>query len=202
MSKLIALSCTHKADPCLTDSYLSHAVAGYRCVADDTAVQHIRLIDFHIKLCVGNDECLTTGSCPLQDQFYEVVELAKGADAMILCMPVYGGNVPAVLKIFMERLKTFMALSPRPFGDMVVCTIVHSRAMLTESALAALAPWYQRLRNRNIASLCLTKEGLADVADSPSFELCRLMGMQLAAQRRAMASTSLSPSMTAQRVPC
>ncbi len=185
MAKLLALSCTHKSDRCLTDTYLHHAVGGFCSLGEPVAVQHIRLIDFHLKLCVGNDECITTGQCPLQDQFYDIVALAEGASAMIVCMPVYGGNVPSVLKIFMERLKTFMSRTPRPFGDMMVCTIVHSRAMLTEAALGALAPWHQRLRNRNVASLCLTKEGLGNVADSVSYDLCRLLGRQLATQLSA-----------------
>lgn len=180
--KLIALSCTQKSDACLTDAYLQQAVEGFASVVPLCTVSTVRLIDFHLKLCVGNDECLTTGACPLLDDFYEIVARAEGATAMILATPVYGGNVPAVLKIFMERLKTFMKQSPRPFGDLKVCSIVHSRAMLTEPALAALATWYGRLRNQNLLSLCLTKEGLGPIDESKSPALCRLLGEQFAQQ--------------------
>src|SRR5476651_568347 len=108
MSKIIALSCTHKPQNSLTDEYLAAAVEGYLEENTQDEVTVIRLINYRLKLCVGNDECLETGVCPLEDDFYEIIRLADGAVGLILCMPVYGGNVPSILKIFMERLKTFM----------------------------------------------------------------------------------------------
>jgi multimeric flavodoxin WrbA len=78
-----------------------------------------------IAMCEGEDTCLDpkVGRCTLDDEFERVVDLADGAQAMLLAMPVYAGNVPAVLKIFQERLKSFMNAKKRPFGELLVGTI-------------------------------------------------------------------------------
>jgi multimeric flavodoxin WrbA len=180
MAKIVALSCTQKrSTSSLTDWYLDCAIDGYLQQRQDE-ISRLRLIDYHLELCVGNDECLRTGLCPLKDDFYDVVARADGAAGMILCTPVYGGNVPAIFKIFSERLKTFMSAEVRPFGGLKICTIVHSRTMLTEAAMGALSPWFQRLKNQNVVSICLTKGDLSDVVQSKAGELCTLAGAQFA----------------------
>ncbi len=182
MAKIIALSCTHKRMHSVTDSLLEAAALGFRDMNPAADIRTIRLIDHPLQLCVGMDECLTTGICPLDDAFYDIVDQAKGASGMILCMPVYGGNVPAALKIFMERLKTFMNAPVRPFGGLATCTIVHSRKMLTEAAMGALSPWFGRLQNENLVSLCLTQGNAPNLLETNALEMCRLAGGQLAQQ--------------------
>jgi multimeric flavodoxin WrbA len=185
MLKIIALSCTQRRRPSLTDAVLSAATEGFLSEQPDADIVPIRLIDYDIKMCEAEDTCLDTDvqECPLNDDFQEVAAKAFRADAMILCMPVYGGNVPAVLKIFQERLKSFMNRCERPFGGLSVCTIVHARTMMTESAMGALSPWYARLKNRNIVSVCFTRTGHEDVQDlmrTKVPDLCFAAGQQLA----------------------
>ncbi len=166
----------------MTDSLLEAAATGF-CETNPSAdIRTIRLVDYPLKLCVGMDDCLTTGACPLDDTFYDLVEQASGATGMILCMPVYGGNVPAALKILMERLKTFMNAPERPFGGLATCTIVHSRKMLTEAAMGSLAPWFGRLKNEHLVSVCLTQGNAPDLLDTNARNMCRLAGGQLAQQ--------------------
>jgi len=166
----------------VTDSLLDAAVNGFRESDPSAEICTIRLSDYPLKLCVGMDECLTTGVCPLDDNFYDLVEQATGASGLILCMPVYGGNVPAALKILMERLKTFMNAPTRPFGGLATCTIVHSRKMLTEAAMGSLSPWYGRLKNENLVSVCLTQGNAHDLLDTNARDMCRLAGGQLSQQ--------------------
>lgn len=179
--KIVALSCTQKRLPSLTDALLDAAVDGLVREVADAEVQRIRLIDHRVLMCEGEDTCLDpeVGRCPLDDDFEHVVGLAEGARAMLLAMPVYAGNVPAVLKIFQERLKSFMNADQRPFGGLLVGTIVHSRTMLTEPALASLFPWYLRLRNKNVASACFTQDGHQDLTRTAAIDLCVAVGRQL-----------------------
>lgn len=180
--KIITLSCTQKRQPSLTDAALMAATEGFLSEAPDAEVVRIRLIDYNIRLCEAEDSCLdpAIGRCTLQDDFERVVAKAVDASAMILGMPAYAGNVPAVLKIFQERLKSFMLQPKRPFGGLTVCTIVHSRTMMTESALGALFPWYTRLQNTNVVSVCFTQAGHEDVTRTKVPELCFAAGQQLA----------------------
>ena len=180
MVKIVALSCTQKTQPSLTDFVLKSAVDGFLLERPDAEIETIRLIDHNIQLCQGEDTCLRTGFCPLSDDFNKVVSRATDANGMILAMPVYGGNVPAILKIFQERLKSFMNQKQRPFGNLSVCTIVHSRAMMTESAIGALAPWYTRLNNKNVISVCFTQAGHGDITKTKVPDLCAAAGQQLA----------------------
>ncbi|KXK58670.1 hypothetical protein AWW66_28495 [Micromonospora rosaria] len=187
--KIVALSCTQRRLPSLTDALLDAAVSGVLQEVGDAQIQRIRLIDHRIAMCEGEDTCLDpeVGRCTVDDDFAHVVELAEGAQAMLLAMPVYAGNVPAVLKIFQERLKSFMNARHRPFGNLLVGTIVHSRTMLTEPALGALFPWYLRLKNKNVASACVTQNGHQDLTRTAAPDLCvavgRQLGMSLAAVR-------------------
>ncbi|WP_405092716.1 NAD(P)H-dependent oxidoreductase [Micromonospora sp. NBC_01392] len=179
--KIVALSCTQKRLPSVTDALLEAAISGVVREVDGAEIQRIRLIDHSIAMCEGEDTCLDpeVGRCPIDDDFAHVVELAEGAQAMLLAMPVYAGNVPAVLKIFQERLKSFMNARQRPFGNLLVGTIVHSRTMLTEPALGALFPWYLRLRNRNVASACFTRNDHQDLTRTAAVDMCVAVGRQL-----------------------
>lgn len=179
--KIIALSCTQKRLPSLTDALLEAAITGVVREVGEAQIQRIRLIDHNIAMCEGEDTCLDpeVGRCTLDDDFEHVVGLAEGAQAMLLAMPVYAGNVPAVLKIFQERLKSFMNAGQRPFGNLLVGTIVHARTMLTEPALGSLFPWYLRLRNTNVASACFTQIGGQDLTRTAAPDLCLAVGRQL-----------------------
>lgn len=198
--KIIALSCTQKRLPSLTDALLEAAITGVVREVGDAQIQRIRLIDHRIGMCEGEDTCLDpeVGRCTLDDDFTHVVDLAEGAQAMLLAMPVYAGNVPAVLKIFQERLKSFMNARQRPFGNLLVGTIVHSRTMLTEPALASLFPWYLRLKNRNVASACFSQSGHPDLTRTAALDMCvavgRQLGMTIEVGRSPAASDPAPPS--------
>ncbi|MCX5213323.1 NAD(P)H-dependent oxidoreductase [Kitasatospora sp. NBC_00240] len=179
--KIIALSCTQKRLPSVTDALLEAAISGLVKEVGDAEIQRIRLIDHRIAMCEAEDTCLdpAVGRCTLDDDFERVVDMAEGAQAMLLAMPVYGGNVPSVLKIFQERLKSFMNATHRPFGNLQVGTIVHSRTMLTEPALGALFPWYLRLKNRNVASACVSQNDHEDLTRTAAIDLSAAVGRQL-----------------------
>ena len=70
----------------------------------------IQLPDVHIKpfritqgkdclACMGKDNCVFK-----DDDFYEIFEKIKEADGLILGSPVYGVDISAEMKIFLDRL--------------------------------------------------------------------------------------------------
>ncbi|MFF1871853.1 NAD(P)H-dependent oxidoreductase [Streptomyces sp. CB03911] len=179
--KIVALSCTQKRLPSVTDVLLEAAIDGVVKEIGDAEIQRIRLIDYRIAMCEAEDTCLDpeVGRCTIEDDFQRVVDMAEGAQGMLLAMPVYAGNVPSVLKIFQERLKSFMNSTDRPFGNMLVGTIVHSRTMLTEPALGSLFPWYLRLRNKNVVSACVSQNDHEDLTRTAAIDLSAAVGRQL-----------------------
>jgi multimeric flavodoxin WrbA len=194
--KIVALSCTQRRQSSRTDAVLDIAARGVLHEAPDAEIATIRLIDHEIKLCQGEDTCLdpNVGYCPLDDDFHHVVDQAAGASGMILALPTYGGNVPAILKIFQERLKSFMLWADRPFGRLPACTIVHARKMMTESALGALAPWYTRLQIDNVVSVTFTHSQHPDLARTAIPDLCHAAGRQLARAVLGPAASAPMPS--------
>jgi hypothetical protein len=51
--------------------------------------------------------------------------------------------------------------------------------MLTEPALASLFPWYMRLRNKNVASVCFTQNDHEDLTGTAALDMCVAVGRQL-----------------------
>lgn len=70
----------------------------------------IQLPDVHIKPCritQGKDRlaCMGKDNCVFKDDdFYEIFEKIKEADGLILGSPVYGVDISAEMKIFLDRL--------------------------------------------------------------------------------------------------
>lgn len=70
----------------------------------------IQLPDVHIKPCritQGKDclACMGKDNCVFKDDdFFEIFEKIKEADGLILGSPVYGADISAEMKIFLDRL--------------------------------------------------------------------------------------------------
>jgi multimeric flavodoxin WrbA len=62
----------------------------------------LNLVDFNINPCKGCDACLK-GGCVQKDDIFKVVEEMQKADAIIIGAPTYFGNVPGIVKNFMDR---------------------------------------------------------------------------------------------------
>jgi NAD(P)H-dependent FMN reductase len=191
--KVIALSCTQKREPSLTDALLSAMEEGLRETCPRAEITRIRLIDYDIQMCEGEDTCLDpdVGLCTIEDDFATVIDLTAGATGMILAMPVYGGSMPAVLKVFQERLKSFMNDPARPLSGMSVCTLAHARTMMVESAIGSLSPWYSRLKMSNVVTLGLTGASSGAGQDPHGHALCVAAGRQFGL---TLISSQLAPS--------
>lgn len=65
----------------------------------------LRMTDFNVAPCTACYRCLQPGgACPLDDDFFFILEKIKQADAVIIGVPVYVLGVPAAYKLLNDRL--------------------------------------------------------------------------------------------------
>ena len=70
---------------------------------NDIGVEIINLFNYHIKSCIGCEQCVIKGGCVLEDQVTYIMEKIKSSDGLILTSPVYMENVSGKLKTFVDR---------------------------------------------------------------------------------------------------
>jgi len=65
----------------------------------------IHLSDYKIGFCKGCTVCFKVDSdkCPKKDDVNSIVEKIKNADGLIFITPIYGMNISASLKVFLDR---------------------------------------------------------------------------------------------------
>lgn len=66
-------------------------------------VKIINLYDYHIKHCIGCENCLIRGNCNIEDDLHLLVDEIKEYDGIILSSPVYLRSVSGILKTFVDR---------------------------------------------------------------------------------------------------
>ena len=70
---------------------------------NNIGVEIINLFDYHIKSCIGCEQCIVKGKCVLEDQVIDIMEKIKLSDGLILTSPVYMENISGKLKTFVDR---------------------------------------------------------------------------------------------------
>ncbi|WP_270459877.1 flavodoxin family protein [Faecalitalea cylindroides] len=104
----------------------------------------IQLPDVHIKpcritqskdclACMGKDNCVFK-----DDDFYEIFEKIKEADGLILGSPVYGVDISAEMKIFLDRLRLASIGNPdalRHKPGTAVCAVCRAGGMNTVNTM-------------------------------------------------------------------
>lgn len=63
----------------------------------------------NISGCIGCYQCYNTGSCVYDDDMKGIIDAVRGADAIVICSPVYTCTVPGGLKLMMDRFLAFHA---------------------------------------------------------------------------------------------
>ena len=104
----------------------------------------IQLPDVHIKPCritQGKDclACMGKDNCVFKDDnFYEIFEKIKEADGLILVSPVYGVDISAEMKIFLDRLDLASIGNPdalRHKPGAAVCAVRRAGGMNTVNTM-------------------------------------------------------------------
>ena len=70
----------------------------------DVQLRKIHLMDKEINDCTGCFHCLRTGSCPIEDDMDEIMDLMRKADGYVVGASVRNGFFPALFKRFYERI--------------------------------------------------------------------------------------------------
>ncbi len=76
---------------------------GERFTAAGIDFELLHLKEYDIRHCRGCERCITSGRCPLEDDFERLQRTLTGANGLVLSSPVYIGSVSGRLKVFFDR---------------------------------------------------------------------------------------------------
>ena len=77
----------------------------------------INLREFKIEQCNGCMRCIFNEEpCPLEDDFYPLMDKILRADALLLTAPVYVTTIPGILKMLMDRALLFPQYYEKLYG--------------------------------------------------------------------------------------
>lgn len=81
---------------------------GAKSVGDDVVVKIVRLYDLDFKGCMSCMACKLKGKasnvCRFKDALTPILEEIAQADGFVLGLPIYFGEVTALMRAFLERL--------------------------------------------------------------------------------------------------
>lgn len=80
-------------------------------------IELIKLSDFTITSCKGCLNCITVGSCPLEDDFEIIREKLYQTDGIVFGTPTYMNGYNAELRKFFERYGLFEHMTSKYFGN-------------------------------------------------------------------------------------
>ncbi|MET1124829.1 MAG: flavodoxin family protein [Archaeoglobaceae archaeon] len=102
----------------------------------------INLTDYSIAPCKGCDACLK-GDCSQKDDIYKVLEKMREADAIIIGVPTYFGNVPGIVKNLIDRSRmarmSKYRLKNRVFAPVITSGLRHGGAEFAAMSLIVYA---------------------------------------------------------------
>lgn len=92
-----------------TDILLDEFLKGALSAVPKTQVQKIFIRNLKITPCQEYNTCLKTGQCIIQDEMNTLYEQLLKADMVVLSAPVFFYNVPAQVKIIIDRCQALWA---------------------------------------------------------------------------------------------
>ena len=104
--KIIAISASPKGKASNTLKLLEAALAGAREAGADAEV--IDVTKLKINFCKGDSSCYRTGACFQEDDYCALRDSIVAADGIILSAPNYIDNIPAQLKVVLDRSANFI----------------------------------------------------------------------------------------------
>ncbi len=105
-TKVIAISSSPKGKASNTMKLVNAALEGVREAGAEAEV--IDVCQLRINFCRGDSSCYKTGKCFQQDDYEEFRKKVTEADGIILSAPNYIDNVPAQLKVLLDRSANFI----------------------------------------------------------------------------------------------
>jgi multimeric flavodoxin WrbA len=84
-----------------TETLLDHFIAGAE--SGGARTEKVVVARQDIGVCIGCNNCFTTGRCALRDDFQNLYDKLIAADVIVLAAPLYFWNLPAHTKALIDR---------------------------------------------------------------------------------------------------
>lgn len=104
--KIIGISSSPKAKASNTLKLLNAALEGAREAGAETEV--IDVARLKINFCKGDSSCYKTGKCFQDDEYCTFRDKVVAADGVVFSAPNYIDNIPAQLKVVLDRSANFI----------------------------------------------------------------------------------------------
>lgn len=178
-----------------SDLLLQKALAGAESAG--ASVELLSLRDMEIMPCQECDVCLSSGECPLDDDFPEVLQKLLACDGLILTTPVFFMSMTAYAKALIERCQCLWArkyvlrqpLFPDEQRDrrgMLISVAGTKSEQMFDCVTLTLKYWLDVLEMKHVSSLFVNQvDAKGDILKHPSAlgEAFRL-GQELVACRQ------------------
>jgi multimeric flavodoxin WrbA len=109
---------------------------------DGAQIELINLVDYEINSCKGCDACLK-GDCVQKDDIFTVLEKMESADAIVIGVPTYFGNVPGIVKNLIDRSRMArmqgFRLKNRVFAPVITSGLKHGGGEFAAMSLIVYA---------------------------------------------------------------
>jgi len=161
-----------------SDVLLQKALAGAQSVG--ASVELIALRNMEIMPCQECDVCLSSGECPLDDDFPEVLQKLLACNRLILASPVFFMSVTAYAQALIERCQCLWArkyvLRRLLFADeqqdrraMLISVAGTKSEQMFDCITLTVKYWFDVLEMKHISSLFVNQvDGKGEILKHPS----------------------------------
>ncbi len=187
--RVLGIACSPRAGG-NSDRVLEKALAGAESAG--AAVELIALRNLEIVPCEECDACLTSGECPLDDDFPRVLEKLLACDCLIVATPVFFMSITAYAKALIERCQCLWArkyvlrqlLFPDQQRDrraMLISVAGTKSKQMFECITLTVKYWLDVLEMKHVSSLFVNQvDAKGDILKHPSaLEEALRMGQSL-----------------------
>lgn len=92
-----------------TELLLDEFIKGISSANQNARTEKIYIRDLKISPCMEYNACLKTGDCIIKDEMTDLYDKLSKADIVVLSAPVFFYNVPAQVKIIIDRCQSLWA---------------------------------------------------------------------------------------------
>ena len=175
--RVLGITCSPRAGG-NSELLVQKALAGAESAG--ATVELIALRDADITPCQECAACLSSGECPLADDFPKVLEELLGCDCLILATPVFFMSVSAYAKALIERCQCLWArkyvlrqpLFPehQPDRRAMLISVAGTRSeQMFECVTLTLKYWLDVLEMKHVSSLFVNQvDARGDILKHPS----------------------------------
>jgi len=175
--RVLGIACSPRASG-NSDLLVQKALAGAESAG--TAVELIALRDLTVGPCEECDACLTTGECPLDDDFPKVLEKLVACDCLIVASPIFFMSITAYAKALVERCQCLWArkyvlrqpLFPDQQPDrraMLISVAGTKSEQMFECVSLTVKYWLDVLEMKHVSSLFVNQiDAKGDILKHPS----------------------------------